>query len=336
MTTVTGFFNQHNIVRPFSTPCAVPKPGQNLCGEDPKSPTNKNLWNYRQDNYGLCIVANCSEATECPRGIRPFPTFSDWVADDSSQFNGQSEGRPVMCSYSDTVFDTAEKIDIWINNFGITGPNTPGFNQIMSNFCGQLAPEGSCRPFANLPEPSTICKNGLTGCSMFSATGHGGDLCRNWAANFPGGYYQTGNNFCANNLCAVDCLCYNRDIVDPVYQIIQGPSGNNIPVPDVCWYTACKNAPEVYLQPANQSSNVNSCPDVCLQIITIINSKEIDINIANQTINCNFAATGSTGSGSDPSSLWDSMGMYVAVFGFALLIIVVVIICIAISSYEKK
>lgn len=358
MTAVTGLITQNTAVNFYCNPN-----NDCLCGHPP-SYNNCNLtsngtrdWNYSAKDPNLYTIA-CSNGAPCVTG---FGCYSHWCSpadfcpvlfsgggglqglwvSDTDANNTLSEGRTMECQYNVSNFKDYRDIDVWINKFGTTGPNGDAFNTIMTSFCAQLAPEGTCISFTNLPAGSTACPAGLTGCSMFSSNSPGGDQCRNWAQSAPGiysaGYYRAGSNFCNSNECAIDCLCYNRDTVDPIYEAIQGPSGTNVSVPDVCWYIPCKNAPEKYLQPSTQSSNVNSCPPFCAQIVTIVNSQGIIINEENNTIQCPFGTTGATGTNpSNPSSLWDTMGVYAVIFGFVLLIVIIIIICIVIATYEKK
>jgi len=336
-----------NLLNPIDgTPCIVTKPpGINPCGVDVGG---INQWNYSTNTncFPGYTAYQCSQPTYCP-ALSNGENLGQYVTN-YDQFNSQSQGRVMNCQYGIELFKDYNNVVIWINSFDIGAePNTNSYNQILTEFCGQEAPAGTCPVFENTPVGSTACPNGLTGCSMFSSGSSGGVLCRNWAnstvGSAPAGYYQAGANFCDANICASDCLCYQRLNVDPVYDAVRnslyiGQTGPVFPIQDKCWYTACLNAPDIYLQPNDMTAQSGSCPNVCLQILEIINSQDIEVDIANQTIYCNFAATGgSTGSNpSNPSSLWDTMGVYAAIFGFVLLIIIIIIICVVIATYEKK
>lgn len=343
MSTVTGVIIQHDVVTAPGTPCIATQPRPiNPCGPDQTDP-GFNIWNYSSNTN--CVPGytayQCSFADACPV-IGNIPIGSGkWVSNDD-QFNTTADGRLISCTYNLGIFQTADEIIEWIDNFGTTGPNGDAFNTIMTNFCALPAPEGTCPEFLYSPTGSTACPAGLTGCSMLSSGSEGGALCRTWAISSPGvysaGYYQAGANFCGanENICAIDCLCYNRIQVDPIYDLVRSELGPAFPVEDKCWYGACTNAPDKYLQPNDMTGNSGSCPNVCLQVIEIVNSNNVNVTVASQTISCPFNNGGTGTNPSNPSSLWDTVGVYVVIFGFVLLIIIVIIICIVIATYEKK
>ena len=289
------------------------------------------------DRRSQCTLQpECSEvyAGTCPTMSGGTAT-AQWNSN-SDQSNSLGQGRQIVCTYKASDFQTAADITTWINTFGTTG-NSEAFDNIMSFFCSQQAV--NCQPFAPLASPSAACTGGLTGCSMFSDTGQGGAYCRNWASSPSPITYSTEQNFCVDNICAQDCLCYNRGEVDDIYiQITSSPDAPP-PTEDACWYKPCQQTQ--YLIPQNQIIQPGTCPStICQQVNNVIGNQgsNINITVAQEEISCTL---GTGGGGNNPlgyiESIWDQYHVWIIV-GIAIILTAVtlfIVITIILKSRSK-
>jgi len=190
---------------------------------------------------------------------------------------------PVNCSYPLTSFQTFGDVVNYQNNFeAFPSAEEKAFaqetlnNDILPYFCSIQSldcPLDPLRPGESVTQ---------TRCSRFTSIDPEGDICRQWAAEFPNLADQVKVQFChqSENLHASECACINK-AYDPLYRTAK----KSVEVPDFCWWTPCANASQ-FLIPASEEQ-VTECPDVCGIIINnYTNATEIDLSKANIYIDC--------------------------------------------------
>lgn len=328
-------------------------------------------WWYTNDS----CESNLSQQKLCVVGPFACPVIqgtADIVrtkfADNSQAEISDSEGRLMECYYKDFYFDTAEKVDAWINffkPFGNTG--NPGVqnnldvynNVIMPYFCGLPADADTCEtypfdPPLNPCNPTggtgctgymcpnvgpgctgSICKNGLTGCSRFGSTKRDGDLCRAWdkavGAKKASPVFE---GFCAKNTCAQDCLCYNRKTVDFVFTAVTSSQGWGVPPEsDACWYEPCKN--DQYLIDVSLIGAVCSAT-ICEQVVEVIGNTGTNVNIpqAQEEISCNISQNQTFEQ--ELTGFLSRYWIWVVVIGCIILVLIVIIVIFAVIGHNKS
>jgi hypothetical protein len=314
-------------------------------------------WEYTSVNNGgnfcffqpVCSQVDQSNGT-CPQIGGPMGGTIAWNG--TANVFSQSQGRLVNCGYDVTAFKTSTDIQNWINVFcpnNVCPPpvngidNNAAFNLIMENFCPQQAATGHCQAYPISPtSPTGICVGGLTGCSRFSSvdspTNTDGSLCRTWAAKNGILANTASSTFCGANLCANDCLCFNRGKVDELYILITMAS--TTPITDACWFKPCQEE-GVYLIPDDQNiSGTGHCPStICQQVINIIDnsSSTINITVAQQSISCNITPSGGgTGGQTWVQSIWDQYGTYIIIFTVIIVIIIFILIIVAVMNGDRS
>lgn len=190
---------------------------------------------------------------------------------------------PVNCSYPLSSFQTFGDIVNYQNNFeAFPSAEEKAFaqetlnNDILPYFCS--LPSLDC-PLDPLRPGESVTQ---TRCSRFTSIDPEGDICRQWAAEFPNLADQVKVQFChqSENLHTSECACINK-AYDPLYRTAK----KSVEVPDFCWWTPCANASQ-FLIPASEKQ-VTECPDVCGIIINnYTNATEIDLSNANIYIDC--------------------------------------------------
>lgn len=349
-TPVNSVMKQSLVAEGYSSSCQAPS-DNNLCG------FSSDIADWQYDTFECQPFpqkdqANCSKPNKfpdspgfaggtCPR--LPFNATGtaaenvNWYSV-SDQYNSLGQGRYVVCQYLNTDFKTTAQVTVWRNTFlfdNSIDPNIRAENQqvydniIMPYFCKQKADDADCIDFTLSPTGTTSCPNGLTGCSNFSSKGDAGTLCNDWLNKNRNLAFSTTQEFCNENVCAQDCLCYNRAAVDPIYDaVVSGggkkPGPGNTPVIDACWYLPCKNTPP-YLQPFDQQVS-NSCPTfICDQIINVVDDSNININIASQTITCSIPPpSGPTGMPTPSQNIWQTYGVYIVIAGIIVLFLIII------------
>ena len=254
---VSGILTQHC---PFDTTFGYP------C--ESAVPCPFNAWGYKclngthlcsQIDPDLCPQINGSASTS-------------WETADSD-LNSTAAGRNVVCTYNVSQFRSLNDVQTWIANFGSTGPM---YNNIMESFC--LQPSFNCNNnLAVLP--------GLTGCSRINENSQIGLYCRSWYDSLPITNVSVGN-FCqgATGLHLRDCLCYNKNYVDPGYNNINKTLPINTPA--ACWYKPCSD--KSYLVSFNEKTNSNTCPNgICTQINACFNNPDSLVTCSNDSNNSN-------------------------------------------------
>lgn len=269
------------------------------------------------------------------------PPIANWWSNQDSGNPGfgnpvpPAQGRYISCEYPLSLFNTAERVDLWLrmfNNGSITFGNTnedqinkASFDLIMNNYCGQLTYNCPIGPTG--PSPLTNCPQGPTGCSILHSNSPG--LCPQWFSTLgPTGINNLQNSFCGGTgICATDCLCVNR--ANNIYY--QGFAGGFTGTStDSCWFKPCRASTGQYIP--NGLLNPRICPgNVCLAPIFSSVPTGLSPTGVTEFIFCPVGVTGATGPPEDPQSFWDVNGIYIvlAVTGFIILIIFIIILAFA-------
>lgn len=295
-----------------------------------------------------CCIGFCTSQYKCSKpDVNQCPVIGgkrgeiSWTTNNDA-YNFQPEGRQISCTYNVDDFKTADDLETWLNNFGYD----PIFiNNIMPVYCPQQAEPGTCPTFPPTSGTAgTPCAGGLTGCSRMSSTDKNGAYCSQWASNYVTLGQEAGSTFCGKNICASDCKCYNRSVVDPLYKDITSSPGAPPPTTDACWYKPCQDSPP-FLIPSNQVINQASCPKLyCEQVVNIIGNQgsNINVDIAKANIDCNITNGGSGGSGGtgdNPSiitTIWDKYYLWIIIGGSILLVIVIILIIYAVARSRSN
>lgn len=270
-----------------------------------------------------------------------------WISD-ATDDNHRGQGRPVHCTYKVSDFHTPEDVCKWKNTFYSTAAqreaNQMAYDTLMVNYCAGDPGTGTCPPlWPPIIAGSTGCPGGMTGCSRFNiqngtSTCNDGNLCRTWLGESQLGATATASaaaNFCASagNICAQDCLCYNRE-VDPLFVTLTTPPDAAPPESANCWYIPCQPG-GVYLTPIEDEISLSTCPAICEQVNNVFDNKgsTININVAQEFMSCGIG--GQTGGGDQPiSQYWNSIYGWILIGGFILLIIVLA--CIFVGTRKPS
>lgn len=354
------------------TPFLYYFPGDNSCSDggdceslstDPERPcfSTNGLADWNYDNAECprnCRDTQplCSKPGPCPiLGVAGDFNVGGWVSPES-RTNSLSQGREYTCSYNLDDFQTVEDIKIWreffINNepdLDIRNLNTETYNtSIMPHFCS--FPEDdidTCPEYLPYDTGTGPCASGFTGCGRITSNSEAGSLCIDWKNTVESspllyGYYNTAiETYCGANLCANDCLCVNRNIVDPFYQQIVNTQGAPPPAQDHCWYAPCKN-PTLYLVRAESPEKPSSCPTtVCQQVISIISSDDsnVDVDVESQIIDCDATSDSSTTNNNvdnNTGSIWRDYKNWVYLIGGIIILIVIIIGIVLVMHFMKK
>ena len=183
-------------------------------------------------------------------------------------------------------------------------PDTDWYHfDLMEGLCGRVAPGGEGCPSTSKgyvgPDGKPICSN-LNACG----------LCRDWATTNAQGVDTSSRlirEYCDAQLfdpkhydnpakSDPSCKCYRiRD--RPGLPRVSGPVG--------CWYAMCQdNGLTNYLVPPSDRldlSQVDKCPDICSEVINIIDAGVVDIG--DITMTCGHAPPG-PGPGPSGGSWW--------------------------------
>lgn len=339
---VSGILRQRTVANPYEY-CLQ---GQNCT----LRPDGFYDWAYERPYgcFGTAIRCSTVAGGLCPLadGVT---AESRWETNDDMN-NTQAQGRLIRCTYHTSVIaSSTSNVQAFLNAFG---PNDDYDNVIMPLFCSQRTEDvANCPTFPPIPVPVggtgflNPCVDGSVGCSRMTSSAQDGVLCRQWRSRKPELAYTAENEFClqAENLCAGDCRCYNRNNVDPIYQLITEGVGEALPTNAACWYNVCQEA-TTYLIPENQNKGLQNCPTtICQQVVNIIGNvgSSITVDIAREEISCpinNPGLTGSTG-GNPPShvgNIWEEYGGWIILGITVFLVIVVIIIIIAVVGGRKR
>lgn len=107
---------------------------------------------------------------------------------------------------------------------------------------------------------------------------------------------QGYRNFCYNNPTMKECQCYNRVNFEAYKNAISilstdasMQSGN-----ESCWYIPCQYKTNIQVDPDLQSAYGNvQCPNVCQNIIALVNNKNVSLSDISLSNNCIATSTDS-------------------------------------------
>jgi hypothetical protein len=334
------------------------QPGGNPCPLG----NGANDWLLSRTNNSSNTTLTCAKIR--PRGIYPpgsgvcpgfgpiygkGPVDLSWVTNEDQFTPVAPPGRIVNCKYNKNAITTPEDVTYWQKTF--LNPNLPKNvlahnenvfnNELLPDLCFQPAGPGECTPDNGIiiqngspcAGSTGVTGTGLTGCTRITSIGPWSSICAGWAERQNGSTFISTKmrEYCANNICSIDCRCINRDIVDQLYNAIASRYQGH----DACWYAPCRNFRK-YLVPNSVRVNPDSCPDIACQIVVNAYNQQdgsIDINIGEATISCN-GLNGNTGPVDPPGgdiinnidSIWEQYQVYIliglAIFGILFFILI--------------
>ena len=211
---------------------------------------------------GVTQVADVERA-ECPILFGNSSTSTTVTIDDPDTTLGYAK---VTCTYNNYAFTDSETVEEYKYNFlnpellppSLIQQNIVNFNEALAYTCSRLTDQGC-------PASST---DGI--CSVFVSSNEEGQICRNWAEEFPRESDAVKQTVCSEReLFECACLYSSRD---PNYNEMK----DLISYPDVCWYRPC----DIYTQDVIRLSQPSTglCPypeTMCsLLIDTVLTNEE--------------------------------------------------------------
>lgn len=293
--TVSGILTQHC---PYNTTFGYP------CESTIPCPNNE--WGYQCVNdTHLCSQI---DPNLCPQ--IDGPSSRTWETS-NSDLNSTASGRNVVCTYNLSQFRRLSDVQTWIATFGSTGPM---YNNIMESFC--LQPSFNCNAnIATLP--------GLTGCSRINENSQIGSYCRSWYDSLPITNVSV-ENFCTSMTGSHlrDCLCYNKQYIDPEYNNINNALPRNTPA--ACWYKPCSD--KSYLISFHEKTNLHTCPNgICTQINACFNDFD-------SLVTCNKLSTNSL----DNVTTGSTINWWWVIISSVILLLILGLIIFIVIYYNKE
>lgn len=271
MSEITGTMVQRTPFNPY-TPhcnggtgdcCSFPH-SQPFLHFDPCEETNGiRDWKYKCEtcSFGPC-KPGCSKpnANACDLGGN---------AKGSVEWTGKYNylNPEIKCTYQVDSIDSIDQINKWISKFG----KNKDYDKLMQKFC--------TREMQN-------CTNGNNICSFKNSNSTEGKICQSWyneQKRSP--MAQTlVETICNKNPLFPECKCINRAL-DPIYGKFKNGGTKNYN--DGCWYIPCTSEATQFI-PRDLYKPI--CPDkLCQNILSLIDTGNVDISGIQNTINCDFS-----------------------------------------------